>query len=55
MGNVEYNWSSYGLFSGAAHAVSSDCVDEDRVEALRRVVEEVTGEPLPIIEKRIGF
>lgn len=45
-----------GTFNGSAHSVSSETAPSDPAEAVRKVVEEVTGKPLPVKPAvRIGF
>lgn len=41
--------------SGSAHSVSAEVPDFDPVEALHKVVEEVTGKPVDKPVRRIGF
>lgn len=53
--DLEGDWTTFGPWFGSAHSVSGDGEDATTVERLRRVVEEVTGKPLPAEEKRIGF
>jgi hypothetical protein len=43
------------IIQGGAHSVSSEAPERDRVEDLRRTVEEVTRKPLPRPVKRMGF
>lgn len=40
---------------GSAHSVSGDSPDRDRVEDLRRVVEEVTRKPVVRPVRKLGF
>lgn len=40
---------------GSAHSVSNDPPERDRVEDLRRTVEEVTRKPLPRPVRKPGF
>lgn len=43
------------ITSGSAHSVSGDGPDRDRVEDLRRTVEEVTRRPVQRPVRKIGF
>ena len=48
-------WESLHGCMGSAHSIDGSGPEETRVEALHRVVEEVTGKRVERKERRIGF
>lgn len=40
---------------GSTHSINYDGPEPDKVKALHRVVEEVTGKPVVTPERKIGF
>jgi hypothetical protein len=40
---------------GSAHSVSSEAPPDDPAAMVRAVAEEITGQPMPVPQRRIGF